>query len=114
MSSCFECGDIKDLHEHHVVPRSKGGNKTVTLCQKCHDLVHGVTKLSISELTKIGIQRRREKGLPIGAPLKFEASEIKRLGSTGLSYPQIAEQLGCSKATVSRILQRNVNRWKTK
>lgn len=37
--ACFECGKPAE-HRHHVVPRSKGGKRTVPLCHDCHDLVH--------------------------------------------------------------------------
>lgn len=36
---CFECGNHAD-HEHHVVPRSRGGTKTVPLCGQCHAKAH--------------------------------------------------------------------------
>ena len=36
---CFECGSAA-AHEHHVIPRAKGGQRTVPLCERCHGLVH--------------------------------------------------------------------------
>jgi hypothetical protein len=36
---CLECGGPAE-HRHHVIPRSRGGTRTVPLCQDCHDLVH--------------------------------------------------------------------------
>ena len=59
---CFECG-IQATQAHHVVPRILGGTKTVNLCAPCHSKVHSPHLLRTSELTKIGIQKRREKGL---------------------------------------------------
>jgi len=41
MNGCFECGGLAE-HEHHVVPESLGGTKTVPLCRSCHALAHGV------------------------------------------------------------------------
>ena len=61
-SECFECGATEDLHEHHVVPKSLGGTKTITLCQRCHDKVHAVEKTSISNLTKLAIKKRKDEG----------------------------------------------------
>ena len=29
MKKCFECEATEDLQEHHVVPKSRGGTKTV-------------------------------------------------------------------------------------
>jgi len=36
---CFECG-APAVEDHHVIPRSRGGTKTVPLCAACHNLVH--------------------------------------------------------------------------
>ncbi len=58
MKQCFECETTEDLHEHHVVPRSKGGTKTVTLCHQCHMKAHGRDGkgLNHKELTKEGMK----------------------------------------------------------
>jgi len=58
MKKCFECEVTEDLHEHHVVPRSKGGTKTVTLCHQCHMKAHGRDGkgLNHKELTKEGMK----------------------------------------------------------
>ena len=70
MKKCFECEAIKDLQEHHVIPRSRGGTKTVTLCHSCHLRAHGRDSkgLSHSRLTKEGIERARKRGAKIGNP----------------------------------------------
>ena len=60
IEKCFECGEVA-TERHHVIPRSKGGTKTVPLCQKCHGLVHGMKRLNISELTKAALNARKEK-----------------------------------------------------
>ncbi len=60
IEKCFECGEVA-TERHHVIPRSKGGTKTVPLCQKCHGLVHGMKRLNISELTKAALDARKEK-----------------------------------------------------
>jgi hypothetical protein len=67
---CFECGSTHNLIKHHVVPRSEGGKKTLFLCQKHHDIVHGIKprNISISELAKKGIQKARERGVQLGNP----------------------------------------------
>jgi hypothetical protein len=38
---CFEC-DATATCEHHVIPVSRGGTRTVPLCNKCHALAHGI------------------------------------------------------------------------
>ena len=70
MKKCFECEAIEDLQEHHVVPRSRGGTKTVTLCNSCHQRAHGRSGkgLNHSRLTKEGIARARTAGKKLGNP----------------------------------------------
>lgn len=59
---CFEC-DAPATCEHHVVPRSYGGTRTVPLCDRCHSLVHTPNKVrltSTSELIKRANERDHE------------------------------------------------------
>jgi len=72
---CFECG-IQADHAHHVVPKTLGGTKTVNLCAPCHSKVHSPHLLRTSELTKIGLQKRRDKGLTIGPIAKFGTKHV--------------------------------------
>ncbi len=67
---CFECGATENLIQHHVIPRIFGGNKTICLCQKHHDIIHNVVSknISISELTKQGIHKARNRGIKLGNP----------------------------------------------
>ena len=37
---CFECGANSNIHQHHVVPKTLGGKKTIPLCGACHGKVH--------------------------------------------------------------------------
>jgi hypothetical protein len=60
---CFECGSVKPLHNHHVVPRSRGGTKTVPLCYECHARVHGRSgNFDIGPLTVEALARKKAKG----------------------------------------------------
>jgi len=71
MKQCFECDSKNNLIEHHVVPRSRGGKRTIVLCQPCHDKVHGHKRLrniSVSELTSEGLKRAKERGVKLGNP----------------------------------------------
>lgn len=63
MKKCFECETTKDLQEHHVVPRLRGGTKTVTLCYQCHMKAHGRSGKGQDhrQLTKQGMERALEK-----------------------------------------------------
>ena len=66
MNKCFECETTEDLQEHHIVPRSRGGKKTVTLCYECHMKAHGRSGkgLNHSLLTKQGLAKSTK---PLGS-----------------------------------------------
>lgn len=54
--NCFNC-DKKAEHQHHVVPKSKGGKKTIPLCIECHSKAHN-KYMTGSYLTKLGLMKR--------------------------------------------------------
>lgn len=63
---CFECGAEAD-HDHHVVPESRGGTRTVPLCARCHGLAHHFKgNMSTGALIAAGIQAARRPGDPWG------------------------------------------------
>ena len=62
--TCFEC-DAAAYHQHHVVPRSRGGTKTVALCVACHSLAHDRV-MSIPRLTTDVLATKRTRGERIG------------------------------------------------
>ena len=68
MKECFECGATKDIQEHHVVPRSRGGTKTVPLCHSCHMKAHGRSSKGMNhkKLTKEGLRKAKLKGAKLG------------------------------------------------
>lgn len=41
---CFICGSTSNLQDHHIIPKSMGGDKLennkVPLCSKCHRQLH--------------------------------------------------------------------------
>ena len=63
---CFECGSDGRMHQHHVVPRSRGGTKTVPLCELCHGKAHG-RRMRVSELTRDAMQHMRAQGRRVGS-----------------------------------------------
>ena len=73
---CIECKTTEDLQQHHVVPRSRGGTKTVTLCHSCHMKAHGRDSkgLNQSRLIKEGLARAKARGAQLGAPNPIETS----------------------------------------
>jgi hypothetical protein len=109
--TCFECGAPAD-HEHHVVPRSKGGTKTVPLCAACHGKVHG-RRFGTRELTKDALKAKRAKGEKTGGgiPFGFDLVDgrlkenpreqlvirlMKSLRDRGYSYAKIAKHLNAN------------------
>jgi len=68
-NKCFECGITEEIQYHHVVPTSRGGAKTVPLCENCHRLAHhrrGEGSMRHSQLVKEGIRKNRNPGVPWG------------------------------------------------
>ena len=71
MKRCFECEKTEDqieMHNHHVVPKSRGGTKTTPLCYVCHALVHDKKAVSSGYLIRQTHEERRSKGLVCGHP----------------------------------------------
>ena len=62
--TCFEC-EATAYHLHHVIPRSRGGTKTVALCVVCHGLAHGIV-MSHPFLTKDALVKKRTRGERVG------------------------------------------------
>ena len=83
--TCFECGIKEYIERHHIVPKSKGGTKTIPLCYICHRKVHGEDpekQLCNSTLTKEGIERARKRGAKLGNRTNLkEAQEMGRAKS---------------------------------
>ena len=75
---CFECNSTGNLHEHHVVPRSKGGTKTLTLCEICHSKVHG-RNLENTNLIRNALNEKKKKGEVMGnwCPFGFKEKNGK-------------------------------------
>lgn len=66
-TACFECG-APAQHDHHVVPRSLGGTRTVPLCRICHGRAHGRERgfRPTNELTRDALLRLRARGVKLG------------------------------------------------
>lgn len=111
MSNCFECRTTKNLHNHHVVPKSKGGTKTVPLCPKCHGLVHDANLVKSSELARQKHKEKKQRFERIGnIPYGYQVGKDKvtlipspkeqeilsfaiTLRKVGLTYPEICKRM---------------------
>jgi hypothetical protein len=65
--SCFECGSNEELHFHHVVPKSRGGTRTIPLCLDCHGKAHN-KKMASGKLIKESMARLIQDGRAFGRP----------------------------------------------
>jgi hypothetical protein len=108
--TCFECGKPA-YEEHHIVPESLGGTKTVPLCPDHHSLVHGldgVLRTALPALQAAGIARARAAGRyggRRGGAGEIDPHQAGVLKTMGYSTVEIAESLGVTPATVRRYLK---------
>jgi hypothetical protein len=114
LNICFECGSGGDIDNHHVVPKSLGGTKTIPLCLKCHGLVHDRDFIKYRKLHKIGVEKAVAEGKYIGRkvgsgknPKEFLKQEKSKLIieclNKGMSYRRIVKELSCSLGTVQKV-----------
>ena len=113
MKECFECGATEELQEHHVVPKSRGGTKTVTLCYSCHMKAHGRDSkgLEHARLTKEGIARAKANGAKLGThnPKVLEGVKRKRAEETTQLLERVESHILEAKAEGCKTLQSYCN-----
>jgi Recombinase len=69
--ACFECGQPAEI-DHHIVPRIRGGTKTVPLCEPCHAKAHHRDRnLSTAKLTKEALAAKRARGERCGGHIPY-------------------------------------------
>ena len=82
MNKCWECDKANvPLHNHHPVPRRRGGTRTIPLCEPCHSKAHHRDKnMTTSKLCKEAQERLRKEGKKYSgkAPwgYRFEGNDI--------------------------------------
>ena len=111
-AACFECGVLAETHDHHIIPASRGGKKTVPLCLSCHGSAHGRTgSMATSALTKEALAKKMARRERVGqVPYGFDLASdgitlvdnvgelrvvemIKSLRASRKSYRAIAREL---------------------
>lgn len=62
---CFECGSTEEIQMHHIVPKSRGGEKMISICYCCHQKAHHKKAKSVKhgQLISEGIAKARANGL---------------------------------------------------
>jgi len=109
-ATCFECGKSAH-HAHHVVPKSKGGTRTIPLCRKCHGKVHNRNFECHSELTKKGVERAAKNGRKGGRHRVLSEEDLPKLQALmrdpEVPVLRICERFGISKATLYRYVGPN-------
>jgi hypothetical protein len=108
---CWECGK-SPTHDHHVVPRARGGVKTIPLCYSCHGKVHSREMMTTSALTKAALAAKKARGERVGGlrygyalaedgatlvengPEQAVIAEARALSAAGLSLRAVAAELG--------------------
>lgn len=111
---CFECDQPAD-HQHHVIPRSRGGTRTVPLCAGCHGLVHDrMFPPDHVRLIREGLTKARAAGVIMGRPRIGAEMEAKVLamrttspevGKMPMGLKRIAAALGIGPGTALRIVR---------
>jgi hypothetical protein len=79
-----------NIHHHHIVPKIKGGTKTVPLCEECHGKVHGIDFTNHSTLTKEGLKRAKDKGIKLGSPQNL-TREAKQKGNDAIKNNRLKD-----------------------
>jgi Recombinase len=119
---CFACGMDEELERAHIVAHIEGGDGGASnlhlLCHACHrlsELLSGDAyfvwfmarnamsklmdrqeKVSRSERTKQGLQRAKENGTQLGAPVRISqelVAYVRDVRASGLSLAQVAQKL---------------------
>ena len=86
---CYECGSNKNIHNHHIIPKSRGGKKTIPLCEVCHGLVHDINFVNLDFLRNLGIEKAKLSGTYKGR-IKGTSENLEDFIS---KYPKLIEAL---------------------
>lgn len=112
MEPCFECGKPAQ-HRHHVIPKCKGGTKTVPLCLECHGKVHDKDMVRMAQLQRIGVEAARKAGKKWGGSKKGwrwtvtddQVAAIHDMRGRGKRITHISRVTGLSRPTIYRVLR---------
>lgn len=109
---CFECG--KPMEEmHHIIPKSRGGKKTIPLCIDCHGKAHNIEhRRLILNAAREGLKKYIENGGKVGRKKGYKKTKDKILDDhkdvvkylkKGLSVRKVMEKTNKSSGTVQKV-----------
>jgi DNA invertase Pin-like site-specific DNA recombinase len=112
---CCICGTKENLHNHHIIPRYRGGSddetNLITLCGTHHSWIHGLQPTSWNshgKLVKQGIEKfRKENGDVWGRRTNLTEQSRKniiRYRSCGWGIKRLAKKFSVSNQTVRKVL----------
>ena len=124
MKFCCACFTDKNLHHHHLIPRSKGGTddqtNLITLCGSCHAKIHNFSNkwaetrkgnwgwgADHKELQKNGIQNALARGVVFGKKPKVSKEQTQSMRDKrekGVLIRELMAEFNLSKASVYRLL----------
>jgi hypothetical protein len=128
-NKCNFCDVREGLEWHHIIPRSLGGTdddfNMLLVCSQHHAILHGmIRRANISELTKVGLEKAKKRGVKLGASDEVRARAVKNsnavvkekarqfastlktlvgeMRTRGMSLREIADELNQQKIATAR------------
>ena len=113
---CVICGTKEKLHNHHIVPKARGGGdestNMLTLCETHHEWIHQVrpgTYNKMSELAKIkqkeGIEKAKKLGKYKGRKKSIDRDKVRKLWENGMGGTKISKEMNIGRASLYRVLR---------
>ncbi|KAJ0345146.1 hypothetical protein COL154_013971 [Colletotrichum chrysophilum] len=98
---CEQKGAFVTVLDPHVSTRGEMGHVVLTVL----GMVAQMERRFIRERQRDGIERAKAKGVYKGGSRRIDRGQIERLHGDGFGPTQIAQQVGCSRMQIYRILQ---------
>ena len=110
IGQCWECGVDAHVHDHHPVPKSRGGTRTIPLCESCHGKAHHRDgNMATSALTSAALKAKAAQGEKVGGVQTYGKADgidadraateraildrVRELRATGMTVRAIADEL---------------------
>lgn len=112
---CAYCDSVEGLEWHHILPKSLGGPdeafNLIRVCNMHHALLHGMSgRGNIAELTKVGLEVAKAKGIKLGGKLIIPPDTLSAIcmerDSTTLD--KLSSKYNFDRTTISRL----VTKWR--